>query len=108
MRRIFTLFSVLLLSTIIAKAQTQASAIVMEATSQNIPAATLALNFTWTSGTGTQGRIVVIRDATGVFTPPNGTNITTLGANSDFSAATDKDAGAGIAKVVAVFNGAGT
>ena len=77
-----------------AQPSTQASNI----TISPISGQTAQLKFDWTSGTGTNKVIVVIRDGTAQFTPANNT---TYAANNDFGAGTDiKTGGTGIAKCV--------
>jgi hypothetical protein len=104
MKRIYTLFaSLFVLATSASWAQTQASAITFEP----VPGTPTSLKINWTEGTATAGRIVVIKDALGTFKPTNGTDITTLGANSNYTSATDKDPGSGVVKIVAAIAGSG-
>lgn len=105
MKRIYTLLtSLFVLATSASWAQTQTTAITFEP----VPSTPTSLKINWTEGTSTSGRIVVIKDALGTFKPTNGTDITTLGANNNFTAATDKDPGSGVVKIVAAISGAGS
>ena len=63
---------------------------------------TAALTINWSDGNGAK-RIAVIKDATGTFTPANGT---TYATSTNFSSGTDLDGGAG--KVVCFYNGTTT
>lgn len=96
----------ILLSSQIAWSQptTQVSGITFEPVPGANQNTTIKINWS-TNGTGGVGRLVVLRDATGVFTPTSNVNTTTLNANADFSLASDLDAGAGVAKAVAVISG---
>jgi len=106
MKRIFTLLYVVLVFSTAGLAQQ-----VTGLTFAPVGGSATSLKISWTSGTGV-GRIIVVKDAAGVFDVAtisnNTTNIATLGANSDYSAATDKDGGTGVVKIVAAISGAGT
>jgi len=106
MKRIFTLLYAVLVFSTAGLAQQ-----VTGLTFAPVGGSATSLKISWTSGTGV-GRIIVVKDAAGVFDVAtisnNTTNIATLGANSDYSAATDKDGGTGVVKIVAAISGAGT
>lgn len=96
MKRIFTLFIASLLFSFTSLAQ-QATGINFSSSGDGV---NTSLRIRWTNGTGV-GRIVVVRNAVGVFNPIDNSNITGLGANANFSSATDLDGTvSGVAKVV--------
>lgn len=86
------------------QAQTQATNIVFQA----VPGSTTSMGINWTNGTGTAGRIVVVKSLNASFTPVTA-NITSLNAALTYSngASNDQDATAEVAAVVYAGTGNG-
>ena len=97
--RFLLVFSGLILSSFLAVAQptNQVTNVIVKPVSGSSD-----IRFDWTNGNGNK-RLVIIKDATGVFSPTNGS---TYAANPDFTAGTNIQTGGGVVK--SVFDGTGT
>jgi|GEM_PF-3800009 len=97
MKRIFTLFVSLFFISSVGFAQTQASNIVFHP----VAGAPTSISISWTNGTSTTGRIVVVKSAGSTYTPSTG-NITSLNAGPAYAnaASNDQDGTAEVAAVV--------
>lgn len=89
------------------QAQTQASGINFQSSGNGV---NTSLRINWTSGTSTAGRIVIVKNTSGLFIPTNGANISTLNASNDFAAVgNDLDPSVGgVAKAVYAAAGPGS
>ena len=105
----YALFPLIIVAAQLAFGQTpttQVSGITFEPVPGPNQNTTIKINWA-TNGNG-GNRLVVLKDATGVFNPVDNTNTSTFNANADYTAnVTDLDAGAGVVKAVAVISGGG-